>query len=788
MSPERPSETPEAPAAEPEYLKQADSVRQKLLPAEDPTEWRRALEAVAKPPEAPADNAAPGKNPLHLALQKDLHAQWLNVSAILDAVVKLDPKDLSETRQKTALRHLAKYLQTRQQYLRVVHDKIENVITPKLAPYLELSPEELAAEQLTDRLLPMQYDVARTVGLSGKPKDIAAPVSVILFSAMRQKLKADSLQKIVEAIQADPKKDEAHVIFLRQAGLPDREHTPENIAAVKLLAGYAAKNWPKLPEALRVSEYPTLDTLPIDQALLYLGDVGAGVALQEIAVQISVAFRSGHTPDLAKVIEKMDQTGAMFSPQAAQVTLAKFVPSTTKQQRDQAREDAAATVAFSRGSIAKATPVRGTTGFIDGQNRGVQAMVTGVAGDIQKNATSYRARLLQASFLKSDGADAELYRELDTTLTKLLDRGEAKFHPAFELYMLLEQGDRSTILQPLKLHDFLVKNGETKLANSLEAHLISKYSELAKKAVTSADLSMTLDEFKLSERQKTEVSNASEYLRDEGVAQIEKWWDKFYKVFSKNPELLIIFAPTALWALTKVTKGVASAVRFRANLQMRDLAKFATMNGAEIDALAKQHGVSVEQLRVSQGEVTKLLAEYDIIQNHRFGYTPSLSASVTQKARDKYLIRQEARAIHNAFLKPAELNDLAGALKGRFGPREGRRFADTLAPMVDNDANAIEGALRSVGYSEADAQAAVAHLRAAPEAGTKATVRQPTRPTVAAEVLIDVSRIDTGKMDARAIADLAAKLDIKVDGRSATDVKADVDAALKAGTHPRIKK
>jgi hypothetical protein len=769
MSPERPSEAPEQPVAEPEYLKQADSVRQKLLPGEDPASWKRALEAVAKPPDAPADNAAPGKNPMHLALQKDLHTQWLNISQILEAVVKIDAKDLTETRQKTALRHLAKYLQTRQQYLRVVHDKIENVITPKLAPYLELSPEELAAEQLTDRLLSMQYDVVRTVGLAGKPKELAAPVSVILFSAMRQKLKADSLQKIVEAVQADPKKDEAHKLFLRQAGLPEKELTPENIAAVKLLAGYAAKNWSKLPDALRVSEYPTLDTLPIDQALLYLGDVGAGVALQEIAIQISVAFRSGHTPDLAKVIEKMDQSGAMFSPQAAQVTLSKFVPSETKQQRDQAREDAAATVAFSRSPIAKATPVRGITGFIDGQNRGVQAMVTGSAGDIQKNASSYRTRLLQASFLKPSGADAELYGELDTTLTKLLDRGEAKFHPAFELYMLLEQGDRSTILQPLKLHDFLVKNGEAKLANSLEAHLIAKYSELAKKAVTSADLSMALDEFKLSERQKTEVSNASEYLRDEGVAQIEKWWDKFYKVFSKNPELLIIFAPTALWVLAKVTKGVSSAVRFR----------------------AKQHGVSVEQLRVSQGEVAKLLAEYDIIQNHRFGYTPSLSPSVTQKARDKYLIRQEARAIHNAFLKPAELNELAGALKGRFGPREGRRFADTLAPMVDNDASAVEGALRSVGYSEADAKAAVAHLRVAPDAGgtaPKATVRQPTRPTTPAEEIIDATRIDTGKMDAKAIAELAVKLDIKVDGRSGADIKTDVDAALKAGTHPRLKK
>ena len=57
-----------------------------------------------------------------------------------------------------------------------------------------------------------------------------------------------------------------------------------------------------------------------------------------------------------------------------------------------------------------------------------------------------------------------------------------------------------------------------------------------------------------------------------------------------------------------------------------------------------------------------------------------------------------------------------------------------------------------------------------------------------AEALIDPAAIDLGTMDAKAVAELAVKLDIKVDGRTDTAVRTDVAAALKAKTHPKIKK
>lgn len=738
MTPEKPQESQDKKADAPrqEYLREAERLRTKLLPQETEAKWQKVLDLVANPPTLNEDKLDPLKHAAALGLQKEMHETWLTASKALNAATAIlqgkseTVKDLDDVQKKTVLRHVAKYLQARQQFERIVFGKDDVLLTPLLAPFVELNEEELAAEKITDRLLPLQYDVKRNLSLPGIPKEIANRAPVILLSAMRQKLKANALETIVKAIQTDPGNDDAHKKFLVLSGFGEKEMTPENINAVKLLAGYVAKDWKNVETFLQTSEYKTLDTLPIDQALLCLNSFGAGAALQEIATQTSIMLRSGSMPDMGKILEKAEKSGAMFSERAAEAALGKFVPIKTPDDKAQFRKDAAATISLSRESVGEEVPLNSMSKFVAGKSKGVQAMTEGTAKEMMSRGPEFRARILKSCFLTPNGSKGDLYREMDRALTKLLDNGDAKFRTGFELYCMLEQGDRATVMLPLKVQDLLLKNDETGLSNSLEAHLISAYADLAKKALSEEDLNVALDAYELSPRQKTEMSNAAEYLRDEGAAKIEKWWDKTYKLFKENPWLLVIVAPTALWGGAKMYQGARGVLRFRTSMQMRSLSMFATMTAAEVDAHSNKLGIPVEQIRTAQAEVTKLLTEYDLIQEHRFGLKPALSLSITDKAREKYGIKKEALAIRDAFMQPAELNDLAKALKSRYGMTEAKALAETLAPLAQYDAAAIEKALTHVGYGEAEAKSAAANsVKGATTEAPKAEIAEP--PTLA---------------------------------------------------------
>ncbi|MBP9750405.1 MAG: hypothetical protein KBC95_01015 [Candidatus Peribacteraceae bacterium] len=168
-------------------------------------------------------------------------------------------------------------------------------------------------------------------------------------------------------------------------------------------------------------------------------------------------------------------------------------------------------------------------------------------------------------------------------------------------------------------------------------------------------------------------------------------------------------------------------------------------------------------------------------------YRKFLSKTARQRREIAKLKKQAAsRDLEIAKLKKqvTEVGDADGQKAKRIGELE-TEMGDLKAQQLK-----LETELKAVVEKlKADADAGVVDLKAASTDVVidEGRVEEDTRGRTA-ETEIDPARIDLGKMDARAIADLAVKLDIKVDGRSETDVKADVDAALKAGTHPKIKR
>ncbi len=700
--PEKPKssvERPKQPEVLPAFVQRSSDVAD-ALDVPDKESWRQMMDLVRADLSLPQASVSKGD-----VLQFELTRRYMALSemrmqtakGLLAPLAFVDKKmALSPVQQATVLRTVAKYVDERDIYEHMHKGRKPSgsPLPEYLAKYVKTREIEEQSVRVTEKMLPLQYDVQKATGLKDSPRELAPQTTEIVMAAVRLRLSMDYLLPCVNAgANAEP-----CTRLLEAAGfaMPDGAPWPqETIDSVRFLAGYMAKYQDTIQQYADLNaKDKKISNMTIAEALdcCAQGSV-LGTLVEEVAVNAK-GLLNGNLPDMRSFAKNLFLDKDMLPDRMAEVMLAPLekLSGGTEEERGVFRKDAAEVIKFFRGFEADKMSIERLPAFIQNFNESQKRMIMGVCDGVSKQETV--DRLSRVTFMSMEPEDAT-NKLITAKLNELIVSKKMSARDAFDMYYLMETrgGD---LLLAYKAVALLDKYGESKLAIELQLRVMRRLVNLATSDTETVE--KELKELGYNEEFQRELMNVREYLAESGVDALGHWWNRWVSFVTNFPELGIPMSILAISGVAGVAvTGTSLAIRGYTTMNVTALEKFSKMGISEIRTKFNlPMGVTDEKIMAAQQEVTKILGEYDRL-GRRFHWPLEGGRMV-----------RNAKAIVQSV--PArELSNMAKALKTRYS--DIRDVARILGPATE-DSDALRKALKGAGYNDADIAKAVSHVEA----------------------------------------------------------------------------
>lgn len=665
-------------------------------------EWRKTLETIgAEPPALKEANRPP-------LLQSELEGRFQSLKRSQGAIKQyvLDVYSYTKKGQRPPLesreiylRSFARYLDSFETYELYVTGRSTTTIPPYLKEFLRLKPEENASLKAAERFLPLQYDVARDKGLTKSPRELAPLAGQILAAGMRKSVTVGQL------LTLPPEQ------MLPIMGYRDELMTPDAIQALGLLKGYVEKYRAHLLAdvsklATRPGQNPeeTVQRMTLAEAMMYLHDPFVG----EFAEEAATYLRDRKTPDLARIMDRLSEKGVAFSKHQTDLV---FVPLAeanhrqinTPEGRTSFQKDTGQIMEFVRSDGERVTldTLEVHIGRLD---QTAQPLLLSMRSKLMEPASV--DGMLKACFLPAENtAHADLREAVQRDLTELIGApgskgGSLKLRDAFELY-LLSSSQSNPLLRAAKITQILKKYNKPS-GGKLQAYLIVILQDAA---LNNGQLPDT----QLSDDQKRELNNVTQYLAEAGMEKTRQVIDEVTDLIEAEGRRYPYLRGIIL-AVLGLGVGYGAYLRYL-RFERTKLTRFANMEGPALDAFVAKHKLNEDEIRTLkkiQEEMKKVLAR-QASDRENTSYIFDVR-NVRRNWNTRFgLYRADLKALKGAALSQ-ELDDFAKALRPRYGDAQTEEAARILAECTP-DMDAVEKALKDAGFPEARVTAAMGPVR-----------------------------------------------------------------------------
>jgi hypothetical protein len=732
-----PTEAEDLKRFEDAVLAKSDMIGIRVSGPETKGQWTPIMQEINKP--VPTFRGIRTSTPIEeLSARYDQlneSRRHLRIVLMSVALTTKDDEALSAEAKDKIGRAIAWYLRDLKEY----RDKLgqAGAMTPPnfLSKHLELTPQEGVAHEVTSRMLAMQYDITQKKehGITGSPTEFAAKTKEMALRAMQRK--HITIADAYACVTANT--DDAYRNFLRKCDVmtPDAK----DITAAKILTQYLKKHKLSLENSLKLAKKKNVEDMTVSEAIVHLqaGDISG--FMQEISgdmkkMNVTDLLNPIGAVDLPAILERASKANDVFSQETSQLVISSLVPEAENIPPEELSLDVQAVTAFMRGRIADATELRSietNMGNLTGpQQKIVQAMKAEIMkpyiADQQKIEKAMKTeivkphiadQLLDALFLSKKTKDTELREKTKDAIVRRIVGGELTTKEAFELFFWLHSPVKSPLTIGSNVISILENHQEVELTHDLKLHQFDTLKNLV--LSTEDELKAELEKLELTPEQKVELRNAVLFLEESGMKRFLSWKSQLEKTYVKYPFvctlILLFFGGGTLFA---VGKGISKAAGLYVRIKISDLTKFASMTPEQVEALAKKAGIPVAQVEAARAEVAKCMDDFNRIDQGRIGLTPTVASStvsipvpgtnlavpagkipfVTDKARRKYHVRQEANTIRAVFLSKASLMDMTKALKTRYPEWKLHELIEVMkAPSGFNKA-ALRSAVIEAGY------------------------------------------------------------------------------------------
>lgn len=612
------------------------------------------------------------------------------------------PEEVTETLRTAILRTIAQYYRDLARYHHMIGLPVPFKIPDFLTKYVELDAVEMAAYQVSRKMLHLQYDIREEKGLRS-PRELGPIAGEIAIRAVERKdIRLSDLLACLRAADDNP-----HRLFLVKCDLVPFQ--PIDIEAVTLLAGYVAKYRGSLEKVLEQLGKGSVEELTMGEALEHLHDAGLGAFVSEVSLSIKAKGISSlwDPVDMRDVMERVSKVENLFP---ARLTEAVLMPLSGVQPRDDVerkklQEDIRSAVSFFQSGKAKSVSLRTTKTEHNELTTIPGRIVDAVVDEVMSEEMV--ERLLQAAILPLNTKERELREEVRRDLHALVVPGNISAHDAFELYYWSHTPASAELLLGAKVVSLLQNYRKGDTANSLQVHMVDTLMELAKQDIRS--LSADIDQLQLTDTQKRELRNVTMHLKEEGVDLLWDAADKIWKFVKKYPWILVIFFPKLTLKAAKLLVGepIKYSILWKTTRRSADLARLAYLEGDELTKFLNIHGLSeidIPTVHAAQKELRVIASQIDDLNDKWFWHRWEMKwGKVPVPKFEKSGLLRTADGVMEA-MKTGEVNELAKALSKRH--TTATALAQALEPAAESW-DELQQALESAGHSTEKAKAAV---------------------------------------------------------------------------------
>lgn len=669
---------------------------------EPPAVWEGLLRVLVAPPGVPETTQ-------NLSLVSRQHLDDLNRKRMISAQDLVDIQDLLQRGQPLdpAIGQIMRvrftdYLQSVIQFQKSIG--VAPITLPEsLARYRQSAEvREQASLRLTGMILTTQYDLAQD--LTNTPLKLQNAIADLMLFVGRRAPRMNRLLDGAGTVKTDP---QTVLTFLAFLGLqnPDVKHRE----AAMLLVRFLAKHERTIKRSAEIEGKNFADMTIADGLECCVHLSGTSTILEQMPRQIE-RLKSGQKVNIGEFAQEAMLNRDLYPARMVEVSLAPLAgldfQKTTPDRRKQFQRDAAEVLQF----FLTNKSANGTVAQVESHITGLLPLQQEMVRKLCKRVRSQQTiDHIQASLFMSKPPEDVEQRALAKIQELVVTNGEITLREAFELHYIMETGRGgdetgvsrgSSLLLGFKALSILGKpSADPTLAHELEMHKLGQLSDLAASALMGLELPVDLD---IPPEVRTELDNARQYLLEQGVGYAQGLLESFMLLHRTWPK--IMFAVEAF-----VIGPPASRITFRiwVKLTTRNLEKFATTSA---DEFARLHNVPVNQVKLAQAEVTKLLNQ---LKRQGSFIDPWFERGTLSLDPRKWIsfragrVRGEA----NAFARAAEQQQLANAvreLRTSF-PKELNRVADYTAQLSD-DAEMFRAVMTEGGYEAADVEKAMRYI------------------------------------------------------------------------------
>ncbi len=558
----------------------------------------------------------------------DLSKKRVEVDAMLrsiqlNAAQPLDKrKMISSLTQDGVKRNLARYIEDRFIYdsLYLGEFPAGTSLPPYMSKYVESREMEKTTLNMTERLLPIQYDVRdRLTGVAETPGQLEPQAMEILTVAVRLDIK---MSRILSCLHADGSmsRDDQPYIDMLNAWFPVKEGQKwdrENINAMRFAVGYLTK-YQKNIQAYADLHKKDIKEVTVAEALdCCLQGSLIGRFAEEIGANMQNFF---HQPDIRAFMRSTFDDATFISKNALDLALAPLRKVAQENgQSETFEEDTRVVVSFFRVEL-ESKNVRTdflkeiAAGKLNGRQEKIASSIINqvVGGAINPetqhtvNAEVTIERLKRATFI-TDSPDGTMNKQIIATLEQLLHEKKISGRDLFDLYYLMSI-EGSDLLLAYKTVSLLESAGRNDLSSELQMSLLAKLTRLCFEDPESVE--KQLEKVGIDEASRRELQNVRQYLLDQGLVgplrKARDWIVSFHRNFPWYITVPtdIAFVKTAAYGATKfvgrglLTREILSYERFAIG-GIEEVRK-----GFQIPA-----SVSEAEIRLAQGQMNKILVK-----------------------------------------------------------------------------------------------------------------------------------------------------------------------------------
>ena len=414
-TPKSASENTDAPVSYP-FVEKSEAVREALGIDEKADAWKSMMSLIGE------DIPKPESGVVHSQIvNRELDRRYRLIStkrevvakAFLAVVAKVDAdKPLSDIEKRAILRHFAQYIDAKNMYEHMLKGTVPSgsEVPEYLAPYILTKENVQFAIRAAEVMLPMQYDIKESAGISESPRTLAPLSYPIMMDAAKAQMSMSVVSSLLDSNNipiADPEEYKKMLKSLGYKVIDDR-----SVEAAKLFVGYLGKHMPKIQQHADLS--PTakgsVGALTVPEALECCVNMpGLAEITSEIALRAPDLIRNG-IPDLRGFAKEIFENSDSYPERVVQLAMkpiSDLGEKPTQSDLEEYQKDVKAVMGFFlKGNSkfeAKRASVQGRERYIQTLNAKQKDMVNALCEKVCSEETLQK--LLRGSFIPKDKED-----------------------------------------------------------------------------------------------------------------------------------------------------------------------------------------------------------------------------------------------------------------------------------------------------------------------------------------------------------------------------------------------